>query len=433
MSEHRLFVFANREPVGELTFEARDERFGFRYAPAWREGAHGFAISPHIPLEGEVHSSAVRRFLENLLPEGRALDIVTTTYQVSRNNIYGLVRSLGRETSGALSFHAEEQRPPATAERREVTHEELHARIAERAQIPFAVWDGKVRLSIAGYQDKLAVYIEDERLFLVEGALASTHILKPEPQEERLHHLVANEHFCMQLAARVGLSVADTAILRTPEPVLVVKRFDREKRDSAVERRHLIDACQALDLPVAFKYERNFGNGPDVRDIRDGVSFQKLFSIADRTVAPALTRRDLLRWAVFQLLIGNADAHGKNVSFFCARAGCSLAPAYDLVSVVPYAHIDRELAMAYGDEFQLSQVMAADLALFAEHAGIGRSVLVREMRRLARASAAAAAAQLAEATYSDEERAFLQPIAAFVEQQAARLTELAPVTARVEF
>ena len=93
------------------------------------------------------------------------------------------------------------------------------------------------------------------------------------------------------------------------------------------------------------------------------------------------------------------------------------------------AHIDQELAMAYGDEFQLSQVMAADLALFAEHAGIDRSVLVREMRRLGRASAAAAAAQLAEATYSDEERAFLQPLAAFVEQQAARFTELAPVIA----
>ncbi len=58
---------------------------------------------------------------------------------------------------------------------------ELAQRIAERAQVPFAVWDGRVRMSIAGYQDKLAVYKENDRLYLADGELASTHILKPEP------------------------------------------------------------------------------------------------------------------------------------------------------------------------------------------------------------------------------------------------------------
>jgi serine/threonine-protein kinase HipA len=57
-----------------------------------------------------------------------------------------------------------------------------------------------VRLSIAGYQDELAVYEEDGRMYLVEGKLASTHILKPEPADNRLPMLVANEHFSMSLA-----------------------------------------------------------------------------------------------------------------------------------------------------------------------------------------------------------------------------------------
>lgn len=175
---------------------------------------------------------------ENLLPEGRALEIAATTHQVARNNLYGLIRVLGQETSGALSFSAEASAPRAATMRREITREEFAARMAERAEVPMSVWDGRVRLSIAGYQDKLAVYMEDERMFLVEGAFASTHILKPQPAGDRLPMLVANEHFCMQLARRLGLSVADVAILRLPDPVLVVERFDRHRQTKGIRRLH---------------------------------------------------------------------------------------------------------------------------------------------------------------------------------------------------
>jgi serine/threonine-protein kinase HipA len=51
-------------------------------------------------------SATVRRFIENLLPKGRALDIAATIHKVSRNNIFGLVRELGAETAGALSLTA---------------------------------------------------------------------------------------------------------------------------------------------------------------------------------------------------------------------------------------------------------------------------------------------------------------------------------------
>ena len=65
------------------------------------------------------------------------------------------------------------------------------------------------------------------RLFLVEPPLASTHILKPDPARQVTPHLVVNEHFCMSLARRMKLPVAEVSIYRTPRPVLVVRRFDR--------------------------------------------------------------------------------------------------------------------------------------------------------------------------------------------------------------
>ena len=43
---------------------------------------------------------------------------------------------------------------------------------------------------------------------------------------------------------------------------------------------HLIDACQALGFSVSKKYERNQGSQSDVREIREGVSLARLFSLA---------------------------------------------------------------------------------------------------------------------------------------------------------
>lgn len=434
MSIHALGVFDATAPVGAVEYGSLEERFSFSYDPLWLRAERSYSISPHIMMFGQpAASGTVRRFLENLLPEGRALDIVSTTHQVSKNNIYGLVRALGQETSGALSFLAEGTTPQSqAASRREVSREELKQRLDDRAHVPFAVWDGRVRMSIAGYQDKLAVYAEAERFYLVEGKLASTHILKPEPEDGRLPMLVANEHFCTCLAARLGLAAAPVSILRLPNPVLVVERFDRVRESSGVRRVHMIDACQALNVPVSYKYERNLGSGRDVREIRDGVSFERLFSVVAYTVHKAVTRLALLRWALFNYLIGNADAHGKNVSFFCRSDGLALTPFYDLVSVVQYEALDHELAMAYGDAFLLDEVSAFAWADFAQRTGTPRALLAREMRRMGKAAVAAAAAQAAEAVYVGRERVFVERISAFVRRQAQKLLDTAAPMTKVD-
>ena len=427
-STHTLGVFDAAQRVGGIGYDSLEERFSFVYEPAWVASRDAYPLSPHFPLSAaSIASGTVRRFLENLLPEGRALDIVSTTHQVSKNNIFGLVRELGSETSGALSFFSESavagSRPTT---RREIPVHELRRRIEERAQVPFAVWDGRVRMSIAGYQDKLPVYVEGDRYYLVEGALASTHILKPEPLDRRLPGLVANEHFCMRLAARLGLAAAEVGIVRVPHPVLVVRRFDREAGEGGVRRFHLVDACQALDLPVAYKYERNFGSGTDVRRIRDGVSFQSLFSTAvAHTTHKALTRQALTRWALMQYLIGNADGHGKNLSFFCRADGLAIAPFYDMVSVVQYDGLDHDLAMAYGDEFRLDDIGAFAWADFAQRAGLQRSFLAREMTRMAHAALKQARLQAADEDYAGDERALVLRIAGLVEAQAGKLLAMA--------
>ncbi len=443
---HTLSLWADGQKVATMGYEPMNDRWSLDYEAAWIDTPQAFPLSPALPLHPPVNGyavGAVKRFVENLLPEGRALEITATTYRVSKSNIFALINALGTETTGAFRFWRSDEVPPSIVATppREVTRDELNRRLNERDSIPLAVWDGKVRMSIAGVQDKLMVYLdrpleEGGRLFLVESPLASTHIIKPEPGRALTPHLVVNEHFCMSLAQRMGLPVAPVSIYRTPTPVLIVSRFDRTVAEEAtgpvVHRLHIIDACQASDLPAAYKYERNFGSGEHGRNIREGVSFELLFNRVEQTVNKAVARLTLLRWALFQFLIGNSDAHGKNFSFFVRREGLEPAPWYDLVSVAQYPGIDHELAMAFGDAFSLDEIGAFQLADFSKRCGINRALLKREAARMAKLAVDKAPLQAQAVDYLDGERAFANQLRDFIVAQASLLSRLASDAAKVK-
>lgn len=370
-----LNVWVRGDLVGVLEHEPKANRFRFDYTEEWLAAPHRFPLSPRLPLHcpagetAEQHSAQVRQFFENLLPEGEALDHAAQAAGTARSNLVGLLAHTGKETAGALRVTLAGQNAAAADrdELREITPAQLSQRIRNREELPFSVWDGKVRLSIAGYQDKIAVYERDGRWYLVEGGrMASTHIVKPAPMRKQLASLPAVEHMSMELARRAGLDAAATRLVHVPEPVLLVRRFDRVEDAAEVRRLHVVDGCQALGLAVAMKYERAYGDGAEVAHLRDGVSLPKLFTLVDQSPLPAVDRRGLLRWAIFQVLIGNTDAHGKNVSFFCDERGLRLAPAYDLVCMgAPDAGFSGAYAMAIGDAFSEGALTPYEWAHFA--------------------------------------------------------------------
>ena len=430
VNTHTLTAWVGNRQIGTLAYYDDTGLFSFQYDRDWINSSTAFPLSPALPLHraenlrDEHHSVSVRRFFENLLPEGKPLDDAVAAHRLSKNNLYGLLLVLGKESTGAITLLPHGTRPAQVPDtQREITTEELSKRIQNRAHEPFNIWDGRVRMSIAGYQDKLAVYRENNRSYLVEGELASTHILKPEPLSPNLPNLVANEHFCLQLASLLGLPTTEADILRVPEPILIVKRFDRQSIDDQVKRLHVIDACQALDLGVSHKYERNFGSGRDVAHIREGVSLEKLFSIANEAISGAAMRLGLLRLTLFQYLIGNSDAHGKNTSFFVEPGGLQIAPCYDLVSVCIYPEIDHELAMAIGDEFSLPKVKTYDWSEFADQCGLERRLVSREMLRMTKALRKALPDLQSWPGYNASEQELVNRIARFTLKQAERLEE----------
>lgn len=426
--------------VGTLSHEAATNRYAFGYGPEWLASAERFALAPSLPLAGsdndEKHSAAVRQFFENLLPEGTALEVAAQTYKVSKANTPSLLVALGREMAGAVSVHLEGVDPQTLPDnRRPLPATELSQRIRERNVQPFAVWDGRIRLSVAGYQDKIAVLIDGDEWFLVDGGrLASTHLVKPEPAREGLGGMTTNEHFCLELARKVGLSVAESRLVHVPEPVLVITRFDRELAAGGVTRRHVIDGCQALGLPVSLKYERPYGSGRDVAHLRDGATHQKLFELAQtHSARPLVERRALLALAIFNVLIGNVDAHAKNISFFSSRAGLSVAPAYDLVSRHGFeAPIDTTYALAIGDAFSSEELSPYEWAQFAVSTGFQPRFVATELQRLAEAVSRSLAPVRDNVAAQGGEQALLDRLCAGIEAECQRLKVMAPSVRRVD-
>ena len=373
----QIEVFAKDKCVGKLIFTSPHE-CNFEYDEVWME--IGYPISPHLPFTSKAEPKSVISFIRNLFPEGSAFDMLLESENVSGKNLYAILKAIGRDTVGMLTFSCTPAK--STAELRRITNTEIIQRLNKNSSM--VIWDGKFRLSVAGVQNKLNVFIDDDDdLFLADGNYSSTHILKFSSND--FNNIVINELFCMRLAAKIGIDAAQVNIRHiNNHSILVVKRFDRNIRPDYIEKRHIIDGCQALDLPPEYKYERLFGDNRDVAHIRDGVSIKKLFEFTENCTVPALAKQRLLDWILFNLIIGNSDSHGKNISFHTGRGGYSVAPFYDLVSVIFEAknksEINTSLAMAIGDNFDINNITAYDLLSMAEECDIKFNLLKRRLQ-----------------------------------------------------
>src|SRR5690554_3595358 len=201
-------VYAKTHHVAELKFHG-PQQCSWVYTPTWQQ--QGFAVSPHLPLNAEqTDTASVINFLRNLFPEGPAFESLIASQHLSRRNVYGILSAIGHDTVGVLTFG--EQPPEAdTYPLRIVTENELTERLAHNADM--TLWDGKYRLSVAGVQSKLNLYVTDtQELFLASGHYASTHILKFAAAKHPT--LVLNEFFCMRLAHQIGLRVAPVKQLK---------------------------------------------------------------------------------------------------------------------------------------------------------------------------------------------------------------------------
>lgn len=324
MTARSLIASIDQDPVG--TLEEVNGLWSFRYARAWLAHPKGFPLSPHLPLSAEplVDGASVRPvqwYFDNLLPEEGQRLLLAQDARLRAADAFGLLGWYGAESAGSLTLLPPGSSLQAAAPIRALPDAALQARIGHLPQVPLTQGAVK-RMSLAGAQHKLAVVLRDGQLYEPAGATPSTHILKPDHPDQDYAHSVINEWFVMRLAQRLGLIVPPVHRRYVPSPVYLIDRFDRVAHADGWRRRHAIDACQLLGLDRSFKYSEG--------------RMENLAALALACRSPAVARARLFGWLVFNVLVGNADAHLKNLSFLVSHDGVELAPFYDLLSVAAY-------------------------------------------------------------------------------------------------
>ncbi|MFM8467648.1 MAG: HipA domain-containing protein [Oxalobacteraceae bacterium] len=324
MISRSLRAFINQTEVGRLHEAAGLWRF--QYAEAWLNNPAGFALSPHLPLQTEplldgASQRPVQWYFDNLLPEEGQRRLLARDARLDTADAFGLLSYYGAESAGSLTLVPADATLNFAETYRPLPDEMLDSRIRQMPKLPLT-HEAIKRMSLAGAQYKLAVVLREGSLFEPAGNAPSTHILKPDHPDDDYRHSVINEWFVMRLAQRVGLDVPNVHRRYVPSPVYLVDRFDRVQLARRWERRHVIDACQLLGIDRSFKYKLG--------------SIENLAVLANACRSTAVARAALFSWLVFNVIVGNSDAHLKNLSFMVSHEGIQLAPFYDMLSVASY-------------------------------------------------------------------------------------------------
>jgi len=401
--------------VGQLTQDRHGE-LGFAYAPDWLDDEAAQPLSASLPKRAEPFTRReCRPFFGGLLPEEGQRDAAAQALGVSRANDFALLDRLGGDVAGALQLLPSGEPPTALALDRQPTmlDDAGLIRVLDALPVrPLLAGEEGLRLSLAGAQSKVPVVLVEGAVALPAPGQPTTHILKP--PISRFTATTENEAFVMRLAAAIGLDVA-SAEARTVQDrsFLLVQRYDRAiDADGIVRRIHQEDFCQALGVPPETKYASE-----------GGPTFKDCFALLRRVAArPAVDVLKLLDAVIFNVIAGNADAHGKNFSILYDAEGPRLAPLYDLLATVAYPDLSPKFAMKVGKRATLAELDAKGWAAFAADAGLGLPLIRRRVAEISKGVLQKAASVATELSRPGLDRAAIESFSDMICERAERST-----------
>lgn len=340
-----LAAYFNGIRVGTLSQDVSG-KIAFQYDREWLLGTRAHPISQSLPLQAEAFNEAeCLGFFGGLLPEENIRVMIARNLGITPRNDYAMLREIGGECAGAISLIDPETEPAPTGHAyRRIPLEELEAILGRLPTRPLLAGEAGIRLSLAGAQNKLSIYHDGQGYAVPLHESPSTHILKP--SSGVFPGLVDNEDCCMRLARETGLPCAQTRIETVgSHRCLLVKRYDRIGEGDNLERLHQEDFCQALGISSRYKYQAE-----------GGPSLARCFELVRAASArPAKDLIVLFEAVLFNYLVGNNDAHGKNFSLLYTVSGperhVHLAPLYDLVSTAYYRELSPKMAMKIGGKY----------------------------------------------------------------------------------
>ncbi|MCH2037839.1 MAG: HipA domain-containing protein, partial [Rickettsiales bacterium] len=176
---------------------------------------------------------------------------------------------------------------------------------------------------------------------------------------------------------------------------------------------HQEDFCQALGIAPEIKYERE--GGPNIAACQD--------VIAKHAARPAANQIKLLNILIFNYLVGNADAHGKNFSLLYKGKKPELAPAYDLLSTAIYPDLSEKMAMKIGGKYKPKDVFLRHFHRLVPDTKAAQSAMNRQIKTMTE-KMMDAAPSLKESLINDGLASdVFDEIIATIEERAKRLIE----------
>ena len=127
-------------------------------------------------------------------------------------------------------------------------------------------------------------------------------------------------------------------------------------------------------MPPEHKYENE--GGPTIE--------QSVGVLQTHSIRPAQDRMVFMRLAIFNFLIGNADAHGKNFSLLYEEGKPFLAPAYDLFSTAIYPNLASKMAMKIGGKYNPEHVFLRHWMKLVPDTALAQKALKKEIKALCR-------------------------------------------------
>jgi serine/threonine-protein kinase HipA len=350
MADQTLNVLLADNRAGVIT-RRPGGRHKFEYLEAWQQNPRAIPLSYSIPLQQDAHGTrVVTDFMWGLLPDNEnTLRRWGTRYKVSPHSPFALLAAVGEDCPGAVQIVP----PDVDLKKRQsvkwLKKGELQQRITALKNDAGAgrLESDTGQFSLAGSQEKTALYRVNERWGVPQGRTPTTHILKPETG--RIAHVATNEHFCLQLARACGMPAAISEVQTIGGiPTIIVERFDRIRSGSSVYRVHQEDMCQALANRTKYQQE----GGPGIHAI---------MSILQFSDNPEVDRNRFMRAQALNYVIAGTDAHARNYAIIYAPGGAfRLAPLYDIISDLPYTTrrgAKSTLAMTIGGKRAINQIL----------------------------------------------------------------------------
>ncbi|QYO78900.1 type II toxin-antitoxin system HipA family toxin [Devosia salina] len=410
-------------PVGVLDV-ARDGNLSFRYEQGWLERTQ----LPHHPLSLSLPLSPnpcdhnlAGPFFGGLLPDSKQTREALARYlQVDATDDYSLLYQLGRDCPGAVTVMPLDDEVIADENvetKWDVLDDDRLARYIEA--LPrrplFIDAEGELRLSLAGVHHKAGVGVVDRRIALPRGRTPSTHILKVDI--DGLPDSIRVEHFCLRVAAAVGIPVPFSTIRVVKErPYMVIRRYDRVgvNGQGVFRRLHQEDFCQALGRFPRQKYEKDGGPG-----------WQESFELMKKVTDVVAARTQLLDRATFQFLIGNPDAHAKNYSLVYRLDRIELSPLYDVNNAAAFRSFFKEqhprLAMFVGGNRDPLTLTPEHWEAFARETDFRPRFVLRQLQDMAERMIPAAERLLAEVKGTEADSALLALAVEDIVQRCTRV------------